>query len=608
MASKSFHRHVIHDALVRIRHCMFFKPNDELILTGSLMRRLRPFVIFLAALFLLLFPAYPDRAWCERPNIIVILADDLGYSDLGCYGGEIRTPRIDRLAKNGLRMTQLYNAARCCSTRASLLTGLYPHQAGVGAMSADNQKPGYRGFLTERCVTVPTLLRTAGYQTFMSGKWHLRGKGNPDCVPTSHGFDEFFGHFRAYASYYRQDLFTRMPADRPRRMWDKNRFYATDAITDCAIDFVQQANATEKPFFLYVAYNAPHFPLQAPRDQIDAYIDVYRSGWDKIRQSRFARMLELGLVDEGTTLSARGHVTKVPDRNADSPYYDRQIPAWDDLPADRQNDLVRRMATYAAMVEIMDRNIGRLVDQLTDLGQLENTLIVFLSDNGACAEWDPYGFDNNPYPTNRLYRRHELAEMGGPSTFHSYGTGWANVSNTPFRLYKHYNHEGGISAPAIVHWPEGIDNQGTINRDPAHVIDLAPTFLALAGVEHPAQKNGTPLLPLAGQSLLEIWRGGVPLQRPLFFEHEGNRAVRLGKWKLVWTNYQQVWELYDISRDRSETRNLAEQLPQRVEQMSKLWEQWARNSFVEMKRVEQPAQGMPKIYYMQDQSNAASTH
>jgi len=535
-----------------------------------------------------------------RPNIVLILADDLGYSDLGCYGGEIRTPRIDQLAARGVRMTQMYNAARCCSTRASLLTGLYPHQAGVGAMSADNQKPGYRGFLTERCVTVPSLLRDAGYQTYMSGKWHLRGKGNPDCVPTERGFDQFYGHFRAYASYYRSDLFVRMPEGATRE-YPVGEFYATNAITDHAIDFIEDANTNPQPFFLYLAYNAPHFPLQAPQAEIQSCLEVYQKGWDRIREERFSRMQELGIIQDNATLSRRGHVPRVPNRNADSPYYDQQVPAWEDLSPERQRDLAKRMATYAAMVQIMDQNIGRVVDRLKELGQLDNTLLLFLSDNGACAEWDPLGFDNNPYPRNLLYSGSDLEKMGGKGTFHSYGTGWANACNTPFRLYKHYNHEGGISAPMIVHWPKGLSRQGAIERRPAHVIDLAATLLELGGANYPDPDPASPILPLAGHSLVRTWNADQVKERPLFFEHEGNRAVRLGRWKAVWINYLKEWELYDIDRDRSETVNLALQKPRMVDKLSKLWVAWAKSSFVENEKVQQPAKGMPKIYYLPPQ-------
>lgn len=545
------------------------------------------------------------HAWDERPNIVVILADDLGYSDLGCYGGEIRTPHLDALAQRGLRMTQMYNAARCCSTRAALLTGLYPHQAGVGAMSADSHKPGYRGFLTERCVTVATLLKQAGYRTYMSGKWHLRGAGNPNCIPTEHGFEEFFGHFRAYASYYRSDLFLRLPAGRPSPSYEVDEFYATDAITDHAIQFVQSAEDQASPFFLYLAYNAPHFPLQAPKERIDAYVDMYEQGWDSIRQTRFSRMQELGVLREESELSPRGHVTKVPERNADSPYFDRQIPGWDTLDADRRKDLVRRMATYAAMVEIMDQNIGRLIDSLKTNHQLDDTLILFLSDNGACAEWDPFGFDNNPYPKNLLYRGSRLGEMGGPNTFHSYGTGWANACNTPFRLYKHYNHEGGISTPLIIHWPNGLNRPGEIDRRPAHVIDISATLLSLGRAEYPTAGPGSEILPIEGRSLQPVIANQPWNERPIFFEHEGNRAVRVGKWKLVWTNFNQSWELYDIDADRAELHDLSRKFPKRVSNMQSLWNQWARSHFVEPQRVKPPASGMPKIYYWRDEQSAS---
>ncbi len=533
----------------------------------------------------------------RRPNIVLILADDLGYSDLGCYGGEITTPNLDALAAGGLRMTQLYNTARCCSTRASLLTGLYPHQAGVGAMTADLGLPGYRGFLTDRSATVATVLREAGYQTFLSGKWHLRGAGDPDCIPTNRGFDRFYGHFKAYASFYRPDLFVHLPAHKNSEPNDPN-FYATNAITDQALRFINQARHADSssPYFLYLAYNAPHFPLHAPKDLIDKWVKQYVDGWDALRLARHRRMIEMGIVSRQTTLTPRGHVTEVPNRNRDSPYYGKQIPAWNSLPEDRRRDLARRMATYAAMVEIMDRNIGRVVNDLRENDELDNTLIVFLSDNGACAEWDPYGFDNNPYPTNKLYRDEELDEIGQPGTFHSYGTGWANACNTPFRLYKHYCHEGGISAPCIVHWPDRIERAGEIDRQPAHLVDLSATLLDAGGGTY---LNAPDVLPAAGISLLPIWeRSEVLRERPLYFEHEGNRAIRLGKWKAVWTNFNRRWELYDILSDRTELDNLADQNAERVGQLSKMWDEWAAASFVENRKIEPPAEGMPKIYYM----------
>ena len=534
----------------------------------------------------------------KQPNILLILADDLGYSDLGCYGGEIATPNLDRLAAGGLRMTQLYNTARCCSTRASLLTGLYAHQAGVGAMMADNGLPGYRGFLTGRCVTVPSVLREAGYQTFLSGKWHLQGKGNLDCIPTKRGFDEFYGCYKAYASFFRSDLYVREPEKRPQPNYGED-FYATDAITDYALKFIDQARVKQNPYFLCLAYNAPHFPLHAPKASIDKYVPVYEKGWDVIRSERHARMMKMGIIKSGFGLSPRGHVAKVPERNRDSAYYDKQIPDWKSLSADRRADLTRRMATYAAMVEIMDRNIGRVIADLKRNDELDDTLVVFLSDNGACAEWDPLGFDDDPYPKNKLYRGKELAEMGQKGTFHSYGTGWANACNTPFRLYKHYNHEGGISSPFILHWPARLKSKGQIDRQPAHLIDLSAMLVELGKGRHPKQRKGKKILPLAGTSLSPVLVGKNLPHRPIFFEHEGNRAVRLGRWKIVWTNYQKTWELYDIEADRSELNDLAGRHPERVKKMDALWHDWAKNNFVQTARVPQPAKGMPKIYYFQ---------
>jgi arylsulfatase A-like enzyme len=554
-------------------------------------------------LFLLLLSLGSElglAAASKQPNIILILADDLGYSDLGCYGGEISTPNLDRLAANGLRMTQLYNTARCCSTRASLLTGLYAHQAGVGAMMADNGLPGYRGFLTDRCVTVPTVLRGAGYQTFLSGKWHLQGKGNPDCIPTNHGFDEFYGCFKAYASFYRPDIYVRLPEDRPRPDFGDD-FYATDAITEYALKFMDQAREKSDPYFLYLAYNAPHFPLHAPKPVIDKYVSVYEKGWDAIRAERHARMTRMGIIKPGFGLSPRGHVAKVPERNRDSAYYDKQIPAWTSISADRRADLTRRMATYAAMVEIMDKNIGRVVADLKRHDELEDTLLVFLSDNGACAEWDPLGFDDNPYPKNKLHQGDQLAGMGQKGTFHSYGTGWANACNTPFRLYKHYSHEGGISSPFILHWPTRLKRSGEIDRQPAHLIDLSAMLIELGQGTYPQKRNGRPILPLPGISLAPVMAGKRLPDRPLFFEHEGNRAVRLGKWKIVWTNYLKKWELYDIDADRSELNDLADSYPKRVKRLDALWHKWAAQNFVQTARVPQPATGMPKIYYFQQQ-------
>jgi arylsulfatase A-like enzyme len=532
-----------------------------------------------------------------RPNIVLILVDDLGYSDLGCYGGEIETPNIDRLAQNGVRMTQLYNSARCCPTRASLMTGLYPHQTGVGFMTADNGKPGYRGFLNDRCVTTASLLQTAGYKTYLSGKWHLRGAGDLECTPTNRGFDEFYGPFRDYASFYREDLYFRLPEGREPIEQSSDSFYATNAITDYALHFLDDARKNAKPYYLYLAYNAPHFPLQAPVELIDKYAEEYEKGWDHIREERFAKMMASGLIPKNFDLSERGLVPEVPNRNKDSKYFGQQIPAWDSLDHDRQKDLARRMATFAAMIEIVDRNVGRVVEDLKANGELENTCIFFLSDNGACAEWDPYGFDDDPYPQNKLYKGDELKEIGQKGTFHSYGTAWANASNAPFSSYKHYTYEGGISSPAIVHFPSSVKASGSINRETQHVMDVAATILDLADVRYPEKWKGETLYPIEGQSLLPLIEGRATSSRPLYFEHEGNRGVRDGKWKLVWTNYEKQWELYDIQKDRTETRNIARSHPNKVANLSKQWHVWAERCLVEKEKIVIPSKGMPTIYY-----------
>ncbi len=535
----------------------------------------------------------------EKTNVILILADDLGYSDLGCYGGEIHTPVLDTLAEGGLKMTQLYNSARCCPTRASLMTGLYPHKAGVGFMTADNDKPGYRGFLNEHCVTTASLLRDHGYKTYLAGKWHLRGKGNLECTPTARGFDEFFGPFHDYSSFYREDIYHRLPADRPK-LNHKQPFYATDAITDYALHFLDDARKEDAPYFLYLAYNAPHFPLQAPKELIDKYINTYEKGWDQIRTERYRRMLKTGLTPGDLKLSPRGLVPEVPNRNKDSEYFGKTIPLWDSLEPDRKADLTRRMATYAAMVEIVDQNIGRVIDNLKENGEFDRTCIFFLSDNGACAEWDPHGFDNNPYPKNKLYRGSELDLIGQKDTFHSYGTGWANACNTPLNSYKHYTYEGGISSPAIIHFPDQLQAHGTIQRQPAHVIDISATVLDIAGADYPSSRNGKDIYPLQGRSLLPMIQGKTTEDRTLYFEHEGNRAVRSGKWKIVYTNYTRQWELYDINRDRSETANLASTHPEIVSELAAQWDHWAGENFVLPSKIKLKTTGMPTIYYMKE--------
>lgn len=504
-----------------------------------------------------------------RPNIVLILADDLGYSDLGCYGGEIHTPNVDRLARGGIRFTQMYNAARCCPSRASLLTGLYPHQTGIGHMTGGKRElPGYRGQLNDRCVTIPQLLREAGYSTLMAGKWHL-GQPGPD----RRGFDEFFGMVHGFDSFWNASRYTRLPEGRPARTYPEGMFYATDAITDHALDFLAAARKRNQPYFLYLAYNAPHFPLHAPRQAIDKYQATYEQGWDRIRETRFARMREEGLLDPRWELSPR---SIIPPNRVATPHgwANKQNPAWDSIEPDRRKDLARRMAIFAAMVEIMDRNIGRLIADLRAAGELDNTLILFLSDNGACAEWDPWGFDVNTGPENILHRGEQLAAMGQPGSYHSYGSGWANACNTPWRIYKHYVHEGGIATPFIAHWPARIRRRNALDHQPLHIIDILPTCIELAGARYPS----APIQPAEGRSLLPAFGGKSVARGALYWEHEGNRAIREGKWKLVALDPGGEWELYDMEKDRTEMHNLAPSEPARVRRMAAKWEDWARRT------------------------------
>ncbi len=522
-----------------------------------------------ATLALLAFAGSSPAAEPARPNILLILADDLGFSDLGCYGGEIATPNLDALAKNGLRFTQMYNSARCSPTRASLLTGLHPHQAGF---------PNLSGVLPAHCVTIPEALKPAGYRSYMVGKWHLNGQKSD---PVMRGFDEYYGLLGGFDTFWNEKPYSRLPAKRPKRAYPPGKFYATDVFGDYALDFLAASARTGQPWFFYLAFNAPHFPLHAPEADVARYEKVYADGWDKVRERRLARQKELGLVPRDMALTPRSAVPA--NRfNTASPYRNRENPAWDSLPPDRRADLARRMAVYAAMIDRLDQNVGRVLAALKDRGQLENTLILFLSDNGACAEWDPFGFDGKSGPTNVLHKGDELKKVGGPGSYISYGSAWANACNTPWRLYKHYTHEGGISTPCIAHWPAGLKRAGEIDRRPLHVHDVMPTILELAGAVYPAERNGTKVLPCEGRSCAAAFRNQPATPRTLFFEHEGHGAVREGKWKMV--NLEPgKWELYDLSADRAELHDLAARHPEVVKDLSAQYAAWAR-------RVGLPAQ------------------
>ena len=509
----------------------------------------------------------------DRPNIVLILADDLGFSDIGCYGSEIRTPNLDGLGRNGLRFTQMYNSARCCPSRAALLTGIHPHQAGVGHMTRDLGNPSYQGYLNESCVTIAEVLRDSGYRTLMSGKWHVGGDyfytnggtplGDPGYpVPRQRGFDRYYGILGGGGSYFNPQTLLR---DDTPVVVETTDYYLTDAISDAAVEMVRESATGDAPFFLYLAYTAPHWPLHALEEDIARYEGRYRGGWDALRTSRHEQMIGMGLVDSRWEISPRD-----PDA---PPWRDAANRDWEDL----------RMAVYAAQVDRMDQGIGRIMAELRAHGLTENTLVMFLADNGGCPELLMED-TNAPEPSKyaaptvdgrpvRLGNRTDL-KPGPADTFMSYDLPWANASNAPFRLYKRWVHEGGISTPFLVHWPQRIDRPGIVH-EPAHITDIAATCLEAANATYPDERDGHAITPLEGESLLPaIESGRWARQKPIFWEHEGNRAVRMGRWKLV-SEYPRDWELYDVEEDRTELNNLAEKDPQKRDELARLYHEWA---------------------------------
>ena len=487
----------------------------------------------------------------RRPNILLIMADDMGFSDIGCYGGEIQTPNLDRLAARGLRFTQFYNTARCCPTRASLLTGLYPHQAGIGHMVGQKKLdgkpvPGYLGHLNDRCVTIAEALRPAGYRTLMAGKWHV-GEDHP-YWPCDRGFEHYYGLISGGSNYWRLDPGRKMARDNEPAEPQGEKFYMTDAFTDNALAFLDKCGRGPQPFFLYVAFTSPHWPLHAWPEDIARYKGKYLKGWDVLRHERHKRQIEMGLVDGKWPLTPR----------------DSSAPPWEDVKDKEERDL--RMAVYAAQVDRMDQNIGRLLKKLDELGAAENTLILFLADNGGCAEVVDRGKPGVP--------------PGPADSFLSYGLPWANASNTPFRLYKHWVHEGGIATPLIAHWPARIKPGGTLTPQVGHLVDIMATCCDVAGVEYPKTYDGREVTPLEGRSLAPIFDGRQrEPHKAIFWEHEGNRAVRMGKWKLV-SRHPGGWELYDMEADRTELANLAAGQPDRVKEMVAAYDAWAARAGV----------------------------
>jgi arylsulfatase A-like enzyme len=495
-----------------------------------------------------------DRQEARRPNIVLIMADDLGWSDLGCYGGEIETPHLDALAQNGLRFTQFYNTARCCPTRAALLTGLYQHQAGIGHMTGDDGLPAYRGFLNDRCLTLAEALKPAGYATLMTGKWHVGSA--PGQWPLDRGFDRFWGVPAGGGVYFKETLQVRRGVafvQDEERIEPPDDLYVTDTFTDRALEYLDQAARTDKPFFLYLAHIAPHWPLQAKPADIEKYAGRYDAGWDAVRARRFARQQEISLLPACTELSPRHP----------------QAEAWSNMSEDACRDLAYRMAVYAAQIDCIDQNVGRLVAKLNELGRLENTLILFLSDNGCSAEGGPGGFS----------RGKDGAPIGTGLSYASVGLEWANVSDTPFRKFKMDVHEGGIATPLIAHWPAGIAARGELRHQVGHVIDLMPTLLELAGVEYPKDRQGRPPLPLEGKSLVPAFRNQPVSRDALFWEHQGNKAVRQGDWKAIAAG-RGSWELYNLAADRTELHNVAAEHPEKTRELADLWQAWAERAGV----------------------------
>ncbi len=499
-------------------------------------------------------------AWAANlPNIVIIMADDMGYSDPGCFGSEIKTPHIDSLAERGIRFTQFYTNTVCCPARTSLLTGLYPHQAGMGWSvhhGSDIRPPGpYQGYLNQQCVTMAEVLRCAGYQTYMSGKWHV-GESRPHW-PIDRGFDHYYGLISGASNMFdirktmlKEMLPRQMAIDDKPYIPDPDGFYMTDALTDAALTFINKDRQSDKPYFLYLAYTAPHYPLHVPPEEIAKYQGKYTEGWQVMRERRLQRQREMGLIPD--------HLEPAAD--------DPKIKPWDQVEDQALMDL--KMAIYAGQVTRLDENIGKVLAAIEQQGDSDNTLIIFLSDNGAAAAESTDFSDRQRYNVPPW--------LGGVESYDSYGRSWARVSTTPMRGYKASLYEGGIASPMIAVWPRVITESGGFSNQIAHVIDFMPTVLAITGCEYPRQFNGHDITPPEGISLLPAFEGeSQPRPAPLFWEFAGNRAMRDGQWKIV-SEPSGDWQLFDLDHDRGECHDLAAQMPERLQAMTTAYEQWAR--------------------------------
>lgn len=521
-----------------------------------------------------------------RPNIIIIMADDLGFSDLGCYGGEIHTPNLDRLAHEGIRMNTFYNTSRCCPSRAAMLTGLYPHDAGIGRMTKDMGLPGYQGTLDKNTVTIAEVLKKAGYHTGMVGKWHVSEtteQTTPEkqlkwlshqenygtfsdtaTYPTARGFEKYYGNIWGVVDYY--DPFSLVNGKAQVKSVPED-YYHTTAIGDTAVAYVEEFSKDRQPFFLYVAHTAPHWPLQAPEDVIKKYEKTYEKGWRHIRQDRYKKLIDKGIIRSSTRLPDFMFPKKDWKRNNDT--------VWD----------IRAMATHAAMIDILDQTVGKLVDKLAETGELDNTVIFFLSDNGASAErpskYGP-GFDRpgstRDGRTIAFPVRKEV--LPGPQTVTSgIGPVWAHVSNTPFRYWKSRVYEGGITTPFIAHWPSQFKKRtGKVVSRASHITDLMATCIDLAQTSYPQKFDGKTIKPTVGHSMLPILLGNrkADSQDEYFWEHFGSAALRKGQWKAVKLNEEAPWELYNLETDRTETNNVAEKFPRKLGELTDRWNVLAR--------------------------------
>lgn len=525
----------------------------------------------------------------KRPNIIVVLVDDMGYSDLGCYGGEIQTPNLDHLASEGVRFTRFYNTSRSCPTRASLLTGLYQHQAGIGRMTFDDNLPGYRGTLSRDAVTIAEVLKMAGYRTSMVGKWHIAEtplrKDQRDWLnhqvfydtfsdlsnyPVNRGFDTCYGTIYGVVDHF--DPFSLVEGEVPVKEVPEG-FYLTQALSDRAVAEVKEYAEDDRPFFMYLAYTAPHWPLHALPEDIEKYKDTYTAGWQAIRDARYRRQQEMGLFGNQEDFLSEFH------------FKDR----WEDNPTAEWDACA--MAVHAAMVDRIDQGIGQIVTALKETGQLDNTLILFMSDNGCsnevCQNYSP-GDNDRPDMTRdgreMVYPKNKEVLPGLETTYASLGAKWANVANTPFRFWKAKSYEGGICTPMIAHWPKGIKkNVGGFTAEQGHVMDIMATCVEIAGAEYPEKYKGHDIIPMEGISLVPVFRTGHREGHEyLGFEHFNERAF-LGAdgWKIVRPGNRAEWELYNLNEDRSEQNNLASEYPEKVAEMVKAYQEWAERCMVE---------------------------